>query len=88
MPKHLRAVSMPFWAKCGSCGYIVFARTRGFLNILMREHDSESHKRYDGDFNDWRVYVITNQRYNDIAVASKSSAFWRAIRTNPRKLRY
>jgi len=81
---------MPFVAKCRNCGHILWAYTRAFLNELMKWHDSESHKTFDSedfDFCSWVILRVTHEQLRDINMASKSPAFWRAVRTNPKRLR-
>ncbi len=81
---------MPFVAKCRNCGYILWAYTRTLLNMLMKWHDSESHKTCDSedfDFCSWVILRVTHEQLRDINVASKSPAFWKALRTNPKRLR-
>ena len=75
---------MPFMAKCRNCGYITWANTKRFLKVLMRWHDSDSHKAYDSedfDFCTWVITKISWDTYSQVSVASKNSAFWKAIRT-------
>jgi hypothetical protein len=55
----------------------------------MKWHDSDSHKVYDSedfDFCNWVIRRVTWRRFADINMASKSPAFWKAIRTNPKNL--
>ena len=54
--------------------------------MLMKWHDSDSHKVYDDEFSNWVILRVTHEQYRDINVASKSPAFWKAIRTNPKRL--
>jgi hypothetical protein len=81
---------MPFVAKCRSCGHILWAYTRAFLNMLMKSHESESHKdnSEDFDFCNWVILRVTHEQYRHINEASKSPAFWKAIRTNPKNIRF
>jgi hypothetical protein len=77
---------MPFVAKCRSCNHVLWANTRAFLNMLMKWHDSDSHKVYDDEFSNWVILRVTHEQYKDINLASKNPAFWKAIRTNPKRL--
>jgi len=82
---------MPYWAKCLRCNYILWANTKKFLRLLMKWHDSDSHKAYDSedfDFSNWIIKRVTHEKYMDINEASKSPAFWKAIRTNPKNIRF
>jgi hypothetical protein len=80
---------MPFVAKCRSCNHVLWANTKRFLRLLMKWHDSDSHKVYDSedfDFCNWVILRVTHEQYKDINLASKNPAFWKAIRTNPKRL--
>jgi len=72
---------MPFTARCVRCGYVVMANTRKMLDILMDEHDSQSHKGLDEV---WNITVITHIDYAMLVKASKLSAFWNAINRKPK----
>jgi hypothetical protein len=69
---------MPFTARCVSCGFVVMANKRKTLNLLMEDHDSNSHKSSDGD---WSIAVLTHIQYAMLVNASRLSAFWNAINT-------
>lgn len=75
---------MPLMAKCLNCGFIVWANTKGFLKMLMREHDSHSHRTFDSEdygFCNWIITVLSFEAYSNICMASKSPSFWKAIRS-------
>jgi hypothetical protein len=89
MPKTVKVLAMPFMAKCVSCGYVLWANTSAFLKMLMKQHDSESHDTMDSedfDFCTWVITKINSYAYAQISMASKSPAFWKAIRTSPKTL--
>jgi hypothetical protein len=54
----------------------------------MRWHDSESHKIYDDEFSSWVIAKIDYETYMDLNRLSKNSGFWKAIRTNPKSIRF
>ena len=78
---------MPFVAKCHRCNYILWTLTRGMLKIAMEYHDIHSHKGYDKDFAFWIVTTISHYTFYMLERMSKLSAFWKAIRSNPEKVK-
>lgn len=76
-------------AKCISCGYVLWTKTRYWLTEFMKQHDAKSHNTTDSedyDFCTWVIAPIDNKAYAMLNVASKSPAFWKAVRTSPKTL--